>query len=142
MKKLLIVAVVLMLISSVAYAEEWGKEDKLKRIDQEIEQAQKGKKSGIIKVCAGLGCYGLSFLFIPTTTYEYDYYSGSSTNEEGNAALWGTCLVVGGVLEIWGAYQWWANAQEVGLLKAKRYDIGFYPTIKNDLYGVNLRVNF
>jgi hypothetical protein len=142
MKKIVVMLAVLCVLSSALFAEEWGKDEKLKRIDREIEEAKSSKKSGIIKVVAGIGCYALSFAFIPTTTYEYDSYSGASTNDEGSVPLYFACIGAGLVLEIWGGYQWWSAAQDLSHLKAKRYDITLYPTIKPEQVGLNLALKF
>lgn len=110
-------------------------------IDKDIQVAQDGKKSGIIKVVAGVGLYALSYAFIPITTATYSSYSGYDEKTDGNAALWGICLVGGLVCEVWGTWQWWSNAQELSMLKVKRFDLTFQPMLmpRQDIaYGVGM----
>ncbi len=123
----------------LSQSKEWTKEEKLRRIDREIAEAQAQKKSGLIKMGAGLGLYVLGYaVFLPTTTYTYDWETGGDTKEEGNSTLFAISLIGGLVLELWGGYQWWDGAQTASRLKAKRYDIGLKPMIRPDVNG-NLR---
>ena len=139
----------LVCISVFSFGQGMSSEDKLKRIDREIAELQQQKKDAIITVGAGLAAQVLGYaVFLPWTEYTYDDWATSyDTEEHGNAALFLICVSGGAIAEIYGGWTWWSSAQELSMLKVKRYDISLRPSINpmpgGDIsYGFNMQLTF
>ncbi len=153
MKKIVIITILLVVgMSSFLLCEEWDKEAKLKQIDEEIKLQEQRKKSGVYLLLGGLALSGLSFAFVPTQEYVCQGTYGSEWDcdweKHGSPALFWGCLLIGSGVEIYGAYKWWDAANQLGQLKAKRYDITLSPifspkTSETDLtVGLSLTLNY
>ena len=129
------------------------KENKLQRIDREIAEASSNKTSGIYKVVGGVAVTALAFAFIPKDEVRSlqvpPFYEQPHTIEpaKGNATLFLGCLVVGSILEIWGAIEWVDASNSLVVLKTKRNEISFNPTLMPDKKGnlnpgLSLQMNF
>ena len=146
--KIFLIMLTLVFIPIFSFSQGMSSEDKLKRIDREIAELQQQKKNAIITAGAGLAAEVLGYtVFLPWTEYTYDWDTGSSTEEHGNAALFWICVGGGVIAEIYGGWTWWSSAQELSMLKAKRYDISLRPSINpmpgGDInYGFNMQLTF
>jgi hypothetical protein len=79
----------------------------------------------------GLAAEALSFAFVPSITFESSVDSNGyfTTNQvdHGSPALFYGLLVGGCIVGIIGGYQWWDAAQQLAVLKAKRFDVSLSP---------------
>jgi hypothetical protein len=142
------VLLIILMLSSIVFAQRISfvsnteQSAKIEKIDKEIAEAQSDKTNGMIKLGAGIIVQLVGLAFIPSSSdvYDYSYYGYGTSSTTGNATLFWLCLGVGSVLEIWGAYEWWDAASTLIVLRAKRYDISFQPTIIKNSYGVVLGI--
>lgn len=124
---LLILLLFISFLPREALSQDATDSRKLKQINFEIQQFEQQKKSGMLMVGAGVGLYILGWvLFLPSTELNLNTLEFEN---KGNDALWTLSILTGLGLEIYGGYQWWDASQQLALLRTKRYDFTFTPTI-------------
>lgn len=98
---------------------------KLKQINLEIQQFEEQKKSGMLMYGLGLGIFVLGYaLFLPSTEFENGVFV-----DKGSGGLFALASLGSLGLQVYGGYKWWDASQQLGHLRAKRYDFSFAPTI-------------
>ena len=96
----------------------------------------------------GLGLYFIGVVaFLPKVSFDANNFEV----DEVNTGAFYVFMLGGLVLDVWGAYQWWGAAQQLGPLKAKRYDFGASAFVlpknskyknKATIYGLNIKLRF
>ncbi len=118
--------------------------NKILQLDKEISSLEGSRKTGILMVTLGLGLEVVGWLtYNPMDAIDWDT---GEYNESNNTLSW-VCIGSGCVLSIWGGYKWWSASNQLGHLKAKRYDISLNPVIfqnnkKSIGYGLCFNVDF
>ena len=143
---LLILLLLFAFLPREAFSQDESDSRKLKQINLEIQQFEKQKKSGMLMVGAGWGVFILGHaLFLPSTEFNFNTLE---TVNKGNEGLYLLSSLGGLGLNIYGGYQWWDASQQLGHLRAKRYDFSFAPTIiipdsKSAMaYGAKVSIEF
>ena len=136
---------------ALSQSKEDLNKEKLETLDKEIEQASSDKTWGIYKVVGGVAVSALAFPFTPKEEVSYSvppfYTSMTAQEAKGNKTLFWGCLVVGSILEIWGLIEWVEASNTLAMLRAKRINISFKPTLMPDKKGnlnpgLSLQMNF
>jgi len=114
--------------------------DKFSEIDREIKSLESKRQTGMIMVIGGGAVQVLSLALVPET--KVDPYSGEVS--DGSWAPFWLALGAGTVVGTIGVFKWYHASQELGPLKAKKYELGFTPTfdVSSKNVGIALALQF
>ena len=114
---------------SLARAESpMTREEKLASINLGIAAAESKETTGLLIAGGGLAVGVLGMVaFHPESSVDFDASGVPYVSYKGTPAVYYLCVVGGGVVALFGAFKWIAAANELSLLKTKRYDVSLSP---------------
>jgi len=92
---------------------------KLSLIDDKITEYTEEKDLGVTLFWIGIGAELLSFAFIPTTTG----VSNGQIQQSGNSTIYSLLLLGGGIVGIYGGWEWYDGAAGIRMWESKRLDV-------------------
>lgn len=133
--------------ANIVLAQKMSNEEKLKLLDKQIEETEAAKTTGMWMAIGGAAAQIAGWaLYDATVTSTYSSSSGWDVDEPDNTLTW-ILVGAGAVASIWGVYKWWDNANELSMLKEKRIEYSFSPSViptpnKQVAYGVTINIKF
>lgn len=106
------------------WAQTTGQSEKKQaELKGDIASLEHQKRTGMWMTGGGMAAELLSIALVPGTSINADY-----TVSQGSWVPFYVVLGAGTVVGIMGIYKWYDASQQLGPLKAKKYDLGFVPT--------------
>lgn len=136
----LIGGVLIVLFATPAFGQTAGTPNtKLTDIEGEIASLEKQRSTGMYMAIGGTAASLLSLALVPSADVNDDL-----SVDQGSWVPFYLVLGAGTIVGIMGAYKWHNASQDLGPLKAKKYDLSFTPTwdIKRKDVGVVLALRF